>query len=121
MNNILSLIGRRKNLFEDDINALDKDLKEIVSSSNFLVIDGAGSIGSAVTNSEIVKRYLANLGYEPFLCENEEEARKLAKVLPKDGFYPCLFAPSDTAEEKDYARFVHRLVFLKNYERLKRY
>jgi hypothetical protein len=42
-------------------------------------------------------------------------------VLPKDGFYPCLFAPSDTAEEKDYARFVHRLVFLKNYERLKRY
>lgn len=112
MNNILSLIGRRKNLFEDDINALDKDLKEIVSSSNFLVIDGAGSIGSAVTNSEIVKRYLANLGYEPFLCENEEEARKLAKVLPKDGFYPW---------EKDYARFVHRLVFLKNYERLKRY
>ena len=46
-----------------------------------------------------------NLGYEPFLCENEEEARKLAKVLPKDGFYPCLFAPSDTTGEKDTRSF----------------
>ena len=58
-----------------------------------------------ITFSEIAKRYLANLGYEPFLCENEEEARKLAKVLPKDGFYPCLFAPSDTTGEKDYEEF----------------
>jgi len=58
-----------------------------------------------ITFSEIAKRYLANLGYEPFLCENEEEARKLAKVLPKDDFYPCLFAPSDTTGEKDYEEF----------------
>ena len=58
-----------------------------------------------ITFSEIAKRYLANLGYEPFLCENEEEARKLAKVLPKDGFYPCLFASSDTTGEKDYEEF----------------
>ena len=58
-----------------------------------------------ITFSEIAKRYLANLGYEPFLCENEEEARKLAKVLPKDGFYLCLFAPSDTTGEKDYEEF----------------
>ena len=58
-----------------------------------------------ITFSEIAKRYLANLGYEPFLCENEEEARKLAKVLPKDGFYPCLFALSDTTGEKDYEEF----------------
>ena len=52
---ILSLIGRTKNLFEDDINALDKDLKEIVSSSSFLVIGGAGSIGSAVTKEIFVR------------------------------------------------------------------
>ena len=58
-----------------------------------------------ITFSEIAKRYLQNLGYEPFLCENEEEARKLAKVLPKDGFYPCLFASSDTTGEKDYEEF----------------
>ena len=58
-----------------------------------------------ITFSEIAKRYLQNLGYEPFLCENEEEARKLAKVLPKDGFYSCLFAPSDTTGEKDYEEF----------------
>ena len=55
MNNILSLIGRTKNLFDDDINALDKDLKEIVSSSSFLVIGGAGSIGSAVTKEILIR------------------------------------------------------------------
>ena len=58
-----------------------------------------------ITFSEIAKRYLVNLGYEPFLCENEEEARKLAKELPKDGFYPSLFTPSDTTGEKDYEEF----------------
>ncbi|WP_107785706.1 UDP-N-acetylglucosamine 4,6-dehydratase [Campylobacter concisus] len=58
-----------------------------------------------ITFSEIAKRYLENLGYKPFLCENEEEARKLAKVLPKDGLYPCLFASSDTTGEKDYEEF----------------
>ena len=58
-----------------------------------------------ITFSEIAKRYLANLGYKPFLCKNEEEARKLAKVLPKDRLYPCLFAPSDTTGEKDYEEF----------------
>ena len=52
---ILSLIGRTKNIFEDDINALDKDLKEIVSSSSFLVIGGAGSIGSAVTKEIFIR------------------------------------------------------------------
>ena len=52
---ILSLIGRTKNLFEDDIKALDKDLKEIVSSSSFLVIGGAGSIGSAVTKEIFIR------------------------------------------------------------------
>jgi len=55
MNNILNLIGRTKNLFEDDIKALDKNLKEIVSSSSFLVIGGAGSIGSAVTKEIFIR------------------------------------------------------------------
>jgi UDP-N-acetylglucosamine 4,6-dehydratase len=53
--NILKLIGRSKPLFETDISALDKQLKELVSSSRFLVIGGAGSIGQAVTR-EIFKR-----------------------------------------------------------------
>ncbi len=53
--NILSLIGRTTELFTDDIETHEKELKEVVSSSSFLVIGGAGSIGQAVTK-EIFKR-----------------------------------------------------------------
>lgn len=52
---ILKLIGREKELFTDDIKNYDEKLKHIVSSSSFLVIGGAGSIGQAVTK-EIFKR-----------------------------------------------------------------
>ncbi|HHB95084.1 MAG TPA: NAD-dependent epimerase/dehydratase family protein, partial [Campylobacterales bacterium] len=55
MNQILNLIYRDKNLFVDDIRRYDNRLKEIVSTSSFLVIGGAGSIGQAVTK-EIFKR-----------------------------------------------------------------
>ena len=53
--NILNLIGREKELFEDDIANHDQQLKEIVSNSRFLVIGGAGTIGQAVTK-EIFRR-----------------------------------------------------------------
>jgi len=52
---VLNLIGREKKLFENDIYALESDLKNYVSNSTFLVIGGAGSIGQAVTK-EIFKR-----------------------------------------------------------------
>lgn len=52
---ILRLIGRNQELFSDDINHHDMELKQIVGSSSFLVIGGAGSIGQAVTK-EIFKR-----------------------------------------------------------------
>ncbi len=52
---ILTLIGREKELFETDIKKYEKELKEIVSNSSFLVLGGAGTIGSA-TVKEIFKR-----------------------------------------------------------------
>ncbi len=52
---VLSLIGRSKGLFIDDIVNNDVVLQNIVSKSSFLVIGGAGSIGQAVTK-EIFKR-----------------------------------------------------------------
>ena len=55
MNPILSLIGREKELFARDIKEHEQQLSSIVSSSSFLVIGGAGSIGQAVTK-EIFKR-----------------------------------------------------------------
>ena len=52
---MLDLIGRNKELFTDDIQNHKEELEQIVSSSRFLVIGGAGSIGQAVTK-EIFKR-----------------------------------------------------------------
>jgi FlaA1/EpsC-like NDP-sugar epimerase len=55
MDPILSLIGRSAPLLADDVQKKASELAGIVSSSRFLVIGGAGSIGSAVTR-EIFKR-----------------------------------------------------------------
>jgi FlaA1/EpsC-like NDP-sugar epimerase len=51
----ISLIGRNKELFENDISKHDKQLSKVVNNSTFLVLGGAGSIGQAVTK-EIFKR-----------------------------------------------------------------
>ena len=53
--NILELIGRTSQLFDDDILDRTEELEDLISSSRFLVIGGAGSIGQAVTK-EIFKR-----------------------------------------------------------------
>ena len=54
-NQILNLIGRTKELFENDIKDHHDELKKIVSTSSFLVIGGAGAIGQAVAK-EIFRR-----------------------------------------------------------------
>ena len=52
---ILALLGRKKHLFENDIEANANQLSQLVSGSTFLVIGGGGSIGQAVVK-EIFKR-----------------------------------------------------------------
>ena len=52
---ILKLIGRIHPLFKEDIDTYEEKLAEKVSSSSFLVLGGAGSIGQAVVK-EIFKR-----------------------------------------------------------------
>jgi FlaA1/EpsC-like NDP-sugar epimerase len=52
---MLKLIGRKNKLFSTDLNNHKEELSNIVSSSSFLVLGGAGSIGQAVTK-EIFKR-----------------------------------------------------------------
>ena len=52
---VLSLIGRDTPIFSTDLYLLETELTARVSSSKFLVIGGAGSIGQAVTK-EIFKR-----------------------------------------------------------------
>ena len=55
MSDILSLIGRTEPLFSIDISLHKKELSALITSSRFLVIGGAGSIGSAVV-CELFKR-----------------------------------------------------------------
>ena len=58
-----------------------------------------------ISFSEIAVKYLQDKGYEPYLCKSEDEARALAKSLPQQGEWPCLFTPSDTTGEKDFEEF----------------
>lgn len=58
-----------------------------------------------ITFADIAKKYLNGLGYEPYLCETEVEARKLINTLPEQKKWPCLFTISDTTGEKDFEEF----------------
>ena len=58
-----------------------------------------------ITFADIAVKYLKDLGYEPYLCKDEDEARELAKTLPSEGKWPCLFTSSDTTGEKDFEEF----------------
>ncbi|KYN86702.1 UDP-N-acetylglucosamine 4,6-dehydratase [Vibrio cidicii] len=58
-----------------------------------------------ITFADIAVKYLKQRGYEPHLCANEDEARELAKTLPEQGKWPCLFTESDTTGEKDFEEF----------------
>lgn len=53
--NVLSLIGRKKKLFDADLYNNESELTKKVSESRFLVLGGAGTIGMAVVK-EIFKR-----------------------------------------------------------------
>lgn len=58
-----------------------------------------------ISFAEIAVKYLKQIGYEPYLCSSEDEARTLAETLPDQGKWPCLFTDSDTTGEKDFEEF----------------
>lgn len=55
--------------------------------------------------SDIAVNYLNNLGYEPFHCKSEEEARDRAPELIAQKKWPVYFFSSDTTGEKSYEEF----------------
>ena len=55
--------------------------------------------------SDIAVKYLRFKGYEPYICQDESEARAKAKKLSRSGKWACLFSSSDTTGEKDYEEF----------------
>ena len=58
-----------------------------------------------ITFSEIAVKYLKSLGYEPYECTSEDEARDRAEELIAEGKWPCYFFASDTTGEKDFEEF----------------
>lgn len=55
--------------------------------------------------TDIACRYLNRLGFEPFICNSEDEARFRAEELIKSGKWPVYFFSSDTTGEKEYEEF----------------
>lgn len=58
-----------------------------------------------ISFADIAVKYLQQMGYEPHLCQDEDEARALVDTLPEQGKWPCLFTDSDTTGEKDFEEF----------------
>ena len=57
------------------------------------------------TFSEIAQKYLTQLGYEPYECASEDEARGRCCELIRQKKWPCYFFKSDTTGEKDFEEF----------------
>ncbi len=55
--------------------------------------------------SDIAERYLKTQGYEPYYCDNEDDARNKCSELILKKQWPCYFFDSDTTGEKDYEEF----------------
>ncbi|MDA7682033.1 UDP-N-acetylglucosamine 4,6-dehydratase [Verrucomicrobiales bacterium] len=59
-----------------------------------------------LTFSQIADRFLKSIGYKPFLCMNEEEAKIRATELGENGLdYPVYYFQSDTTGEKGFEEF----------------
>jgi hypothetical protein len=63
-----------------------------------------------ITFAEIAVNYLKQLGYEPHICESEEEARQFFSTnhqssIQNKRYWPCYFTQSDTTGEKDFEEF----------------
>ena len=57
------------------------------------------------TFSEIAERFLEAYGYEPVVCDTEDEARERVGELAAARRWPCYFFASDTTGEKDFEEF----------------
>lgn len=63
-----------------------------------------------ITFAEIAGNYLKQLGYEPYICASEEEARQFFQTnhqspITNHNYWPCYFTESDTTGEKDFEEF----------------
>lgn len=55
--------------------------------------------------TDIAVNFLTKKGYEPHICDSEDEARYNAEYLISRGKWPCYFFKSDTSGEKSFEEF----------------
>ncbi len=60
------------------------------------------------TFTEIARSFIRQMGYEPFVCETEQEAREQINELRSKKKWPCYFFDSDTTGEKQYEEFFEK-------------
>ncbi|WP_299099577.1 UDP-N-acetylglucosamine 4,6-dehydratase [uncultured Winogradskyella sp.] len=77
----------------------------IFGRNNEILIPKLSETLKPVRFDEIAVNFIESQGYKPYLCSTEEEARKLAKTLPKQGKWPCLFTTTNTTGEKEMEAF----------------
>ncbi len=58
-----------------------------------------------ITFASMAERYLQSMGYDPYLCDSEEEARRRVDELAAKRQWPCYFFKTDTTGEKDFEEF----------------
>ena len=58
-----------------------------------------------ISFSDIAEKYISNLGFKPYLCETEKQARGRANELIESKQWPCYFFKTDTSGEKDFEEF----------------
>jgi len=58
-----------------------------------------------ISFSNIAINFLKNLGYEPYLCSSEDEARGMMARLLEEDKWPVLFSTTDTTGEKYFEEF----------------
>lgn len=58
-----------------------------------------------ITFASMAERYLQSMGYEPYVCDTEDEARQRVDELAAKRQWPCYFFATDTTGEKDFEEF----------------
>ncbi len=58
-----------------------------------------------ISFADIATKYIKQQGFEPYICDSEEEARQYAASMTSNDKWPCLFTKSTTTGEKDFEEF----------------
>ena len=70
-----------------------------------------------ITFSSIAIKFLQEKGFEPYICNSEDEAREKIDFLYFEKKWPCIFSKSDTTGEKAFEEFFtnNETIDLNNY------